>query len=232
MIASQDSQASDGDEWQVAFTPYLWIAGSSGDIGIPRGEEVEIDKSFTDTLSNLKFAFMGALDVKYQRFVALADVMYLSVGAEAEGIRDPQFFEGEIDSSVFLGTAAVGYRVVDQGPLFVDLVAGARVVSLDAKVQLTGPLMTREREASETAISPLVGGRVRFPLAENWGVAVYGDVSTGAVKWQMVGTVQWDISRHWRLAAGYRHLQIDHDKDDFSFDIGLSGPIVGVSYRF
>lgn len=232
LVSAQDPNA-DADKWNVSFTPYVWIAGTSGDIGIPRGEsEVEIDRSFADTLGNLKFAFMGALDVEYDRFVALADVMYLSVGAKAEGIKDPQFFEGKIDSSVFVGTLAGGYRVVDQGPLFVDIVAGARLVSLDVDLELEGPLTTREADESKSSIAPLIGGRVRVPLGRDFGVALYGDVGTGTVEWQMIGTVQWDISRHWRLAAGYRHMAIDYDKNDLHFDVALSGPIVGVSYRF
>lgn len=229
-LAAQD--APDGKEWEVAFTPYLWIAGIDGDIGIPRGEEVEIDKSFSDTLSDLKFAFMGALDVKHGRIVALVDVMYLSVGADVEGSLEPQFFEGEVDSSVFVSTAAVGYRVVDQGPMFVDLVAGARIVSLKADVELTGPLTTRERDESKSNVAALVGGRVRVPFGKNWGAALYGDVGTGGVRWQMLGTLQWDISDHWRLLGGYRHMAIKHDKERFNFDISLSGPIFGVSYRF
>ncbi len=230
-VAAQNDRP-DAGEWEVSFTPYLWLAGIKGDIGIPRGEEVEIDKSFTDTLSDLKFAFMGALDVKHGRVVALVDVIYLNVGSDVEGIRDPQFFEGQVDSSVFVSTAALGYRVVDKGPMFVDLLAGARFVSLKADVELTGPLTTRERDASKSNVAALVGGRVRVPLAKNLGAALYGDVGTGSVKWQLLGTVQWDISRHWRLAAGYRHMSIDHDKENFSLDMSLSGPIVGVSYRF
>lgn len=234
-MAAQDA-AANGDDWNVTFTPYVWIAGTKGDIGIPRGEnEVEIDRDFADTLSNLKFAFMGALDVEYHRFVAIADVMYLSVGAEAEGIRDPQFFEGKVDSSVFVGTLAVGYRVVDQGPLFVDVFAGGRLVSLKVDIELEGPLTTREVDESRSRIAPMFGGRVRVPLGEDFGLALYGDVGgfkSSDVKWQLIGTVQWDISRHWRLAAGYRHMQIHHDTRRADFDVALSGPIVGVSYRF
>lgn len=234
-IAAQDSDDPTTKNWEVAFTPYLWVAGVNGDIGVPRGESVEIDKSFSDTLSDLKFAFLGALDVRRGRFVGLTDVIYLSVGAEAEGIRDPQFLEGEIDSSVFMGTGAVGYRVVDKGPLFVDVFAGGRVVKLKARVELEGPLQTREREASATNVAPLVGARVRVPLGAKWGLALYSDGSftkSSIVKWQAIGTVQHELSRHWRLVAGYRYMSIDHSKRNLDFDVSLSGPIVGVTYRF
>ena len=50
--------------------------------------------------------------------------------------------------------------------------------------------------------------------------------------WQLMGTVQYDISDHWRLAAGYRHVSVDFDKNNFHADLALSGPIFGASYRF
>ena len=230
--AAQDPAGAESNDWDVSFTPYLWVAGTKGDIGVPRGDGAEIDRSFADLMGNLKFAFMGALDVRHGRLVAITDVMYLSVGAKAEGIREPQFVEGKLDTSVFLGTGAVGYRVVDKGPMFVDLFVGGRYSSLKADVELTGPLQTRRRKGSASNVSALAGGRVRVPLGENWGLALYSDVGSGDVKWQALATVQHDFSRHWRVAAGYRHMSINHSKNDFEFDVALSGPIVGVTYKF
>jgi opacity protein-like surface antigen len=233
---AQPESADEQGDWTVSFTPYIWAAGTNGDIGIPRGDSVEIDKSFFDTLSNLEFAFMGAFDIRYRRFVALGDIIYLSAKAEAEGIREPQFFEGEVDSSVFMGMAALGYRVVDNGPQFVDIFAGGRVVSLDVEVELEGPLQTRRREASSTNWSPLIGARAHFPLSEDWAIGVYGDfggiLDSSDVKWQLFGSVQYNISRHWRLVGGYRYLSINHDTERLDFDIGMSGPLIGVTYTF
>ena len=31
---------------------------------------------------------------------------------------------------------------------------------------------------------------------------------------------------------GYRHLALHHDENDMEFDVALSGPIIGVSYKF
>lgn len=233
-LSSEPAQDESGD-WNVAFTPYLWVAGISGDIGLPRGDEVEVDKSFADILGDLKFAFMGALDVEHDRFVFLGDVIYLSLGVDVESIQAPGFIEGKVDSKTLVSTAAIGYRVVDNGPMFVDLFAGGRLVSLDIETELTGPLQTRQRDASNTTIAPLFGGRVRVPLGDKWGLLLYGDAGGFAasdVKWQLVGTVQRDLGRHWRLVAGYRHMQLHHDKDELEFDVALSGPIIGFSYRF
>lgn len=221
---------------EVVFTPYLWVAGTSGDIGIPKGDgEVEIDKSFTDILGNLKFAFMGALDVRHDRFVVLSDIMYLSVGADVESVNHPDFVTGEVDASVFVGTLAAGYRVVDRGPMFLDVFAGVRLLSLDVELELEGPLTTRNAERSPSQLSPLLGARARFPLGKNFGLVLYGDAGgfvSSDIKWQFAATAQWDVSHNWRIIGGYRYLSINRDTDDFKFDVSLSGPVLGVSYRF
>jgi opacity protein-like surface antigen len=227
--------AAAADKVEVAFTPYLWVAGTKGSVALPRGDgEAEIDKSFADTLSNLKFAFMGTLDIKYKRFVVLGDVMYLSVGAKAKSIRDPNFFEGHVDSSTFVSTIEGGYRVVDQGPLFFDLVGGARISSLHAKVKLEGPLTTRERSATVSQVTPILGARLQLPVAKNTSLGVYGDVgvSNSDVKWQVFGSVHQKLSTHWSLLAGYRYMKINHSTQRFDFDMSLSGPLIGATYRF
>ncbi|HXG80242.1 MAG TPA: hypothetical protein VNJ05_00410 [Sphingomicrobium sp.] len=237
VAATAEDEATPADDWNVSFTPYLWVAGTSGDIAIPRtgGDGVEIDKSFSDVLGNLKFAFMGALDVEHKRVVLIGDLMYLSVGAKTEETSDPTILEGKVDAKTLLATSAVGYRVVDKGPMFVDLFVGARLMSLDVEMELEGPLTTRTREADKSHISPLFGGRVRFPLGEKWGLALYADAGgfkSTDVKWQLVGSVQRDLGKHWRLMAGYRHMQLHHESDEIDFDVALSGPFLGFTYRF
>ena len=233
--ATSEDTSSDG--WNVSFTPYLWVAGTSGEIGVPQdGEEIEIDKSFADVLGSLKFAFMGALDVNRDRFVMISDLMYLSVSAKAESIRDPAFLSGKVDASVLLASAAAGYRLVDKGPLFLDVFLGGRVFALDVDLKLSGPQNTYSASKSPTNVSPFIGSRVRLPVGEKWALGLYGDVgglvNDTDVKWQLLGTVQYDISSHWRMVAGYRYMSVHHKKRDLDFDVNLSGPILGFTYKF
>jgi opacity protein-like surface antigen len=220
--------------WQFAVTPYLWAPMISAEIDPVQDGSVDMDTSFTDILSNLKFAFMGAFDVRHERFVMLGDIIFLHVGSEADG--PAGFVETDVDLATFIGTAAAGYRVVDEGPLFVDLFAGGRLTSIDAEIELAGPLQSVEEDRSKTSLAPVVGARFRAPLGERWGLAAYGDLGgfglTSDLTWQLMGTVQYDISNHWRVAAGYRHVAAKIDKGDTDIKLTLSGPIIGFSYRF
>lgn len=128
------------DSWEVEITPYFWLAGMKGDLDVPRGSgSVDFDDSYSDVLGKLKFVFMGAVDVRKGRFVAMADTIYLNLSADVKGIKDPQFFTGQVDSKLFFSTLSGGYRIVDKGPFYVDLVAGIRYISIDNKVRLEAP---------------------------------------------------------------------------------------------
>lgn len=222
--------------WEVSLTPYLWMSGMKLDVETPQGESIEVDDSFLDILGDLKFTFMGAMELKHGRFVSVQDVILLSMGSSADGHIGPIPIEAEVDERLFSTTHLVGYRVVDEGPMFVDLFAGARFTSIKVEVDLDLPLQTVERDSKKSQIGPVIASRVRFPLNDRWGVAVYGDLGgfgIGAdLSWQLLGTIQYEISDRWRLAAGWRHFNARQDKNDFDIEISLDGPILGVSYRF
>jgi hypothetical protein len=234
-LAVDDPAVAEGSkDWEVAFTPYLWLAGIKGDIAIPRNDsEAEVDRSFGDILGDLKFALMGTLDVRYRRFIVHTDLIYMNLGADIKRPDSLIFTEGEVDYKQTVATGAIGYRVVDQGPMFVDLYAGARLVSLDVDLLLEGPLQTRETNASPSNVSPLIGGKGRFPLSDRWALALQGDIGFDSdVKWQLAGSVQYQLGDHWRAGVGYRHLQLHHDADESEFDIAFSGPLVAFTYIF
>lgn len=232
--AAQDSSVEESSGWQFAVTPYIWASGISADINIGDVGSVEMDTGFTEILSNLKFTFMGAFEARKGRFVMLTDIIYLHVGSEEDG--PAGFVEADVDLKTFLGTAMAGYRVVDEGPMFLDLFAGGRLTSMDVGLDLTGPQQSAEQDESKTAISPVVGTRFRAPLGERWGVGIYGDLAgfgiTSDLTWQLFGTIQYDISDRWRVGAGYRHVAVDFDPKAIDIDMRMSGPIIGFSYRF
>lgn len=223
-------------DWQVASVTYLWFSGIHGDVEIPRGEnEVEVDQSFIDLLADLEFGFMGALDVRYKRFVAIGDIIYTRLGVKAEPKNNLDFATAKVTTKMFIGTLVGGFRIVDQGPLYVDLLAGGRLGAIDVNLELEGPFQTRERDVSRSRLSPLLGARAHVPLGKRWGLGLYTDfalTSSAAVRWQAVGTVQHDISSRWRAALGWRHMHIRHDGERADINLNMTGPFLGFIYRF
>lgn len=228
--------AEQESDWQVSSITYLWFSGVHGDVEIPGGEnEVEVDQSFIDLLSDLEFGFMGALDVRHKRFVAIGDILFTRLGTKAEPRNNLDFLTAKVTTKMFIGTLVGGYRIVDQGPLFIDILAGGRLGAVDVKLELDGPLQTRERDADRSNVSPLVGARIHIPLGPRWGLGLYSDVAltkSAVVRWHAVGTVQYEISRRWRAALGWRHMDIHHDSQRADIDLNMTGPFLGFIYGF
>jgi opacity protein-like surface antigen len=235
-LAAAQTTGSGGSGWEFAITPYLWASGAKAKIETPQGENIKVDESFIDILDDLKFAMMGAFEAKHGRFVMVHDLMFLSLGSSADGNIGPIPIEADVDEKLLTTTHLFGYRVVDNGPMFVDVFAGGRLTSIKVDVDINLPLVSIERDSKKTEFGPVIASRVRFPFSDKWGVGIYGDVGgfgVGAdISWQLLGTVQYDISDRWRLSAGWRHFYAKQTKNDFDVHIKLDGPILGVTYRF
>lgn len=224
------------DGWEVMVVPYLWASGMKADISTPQGEGVDIDQSFTEILSDIKFTFMGALQARRGRFVTVQDLIFLSMESKDEGDIGPGLVEAEVDMRVITTTHLAGYRVVDKGPLFLDLMGGARIISIKADLDLSGPLQTVERDSSATKVGPVIASRFRVPFSEKWGLELYGDLGgfgvTSDLSWQLLGTIQYEVSDHWLLGGGWRHFSAEQDKNGFKIDMTMSGPFLAFGYRF
>jgi hypothetical protein len=227
-----------GNGWQFKASPYLWMSSLKGDMGV--SEEVEpvaVDLSFGDILGALKFALMGTFDARNGRFVATADMLYLSMGTSKDiDIREQDFVDVELKSKTFISTFLVGYRAVDQGQLSLDLLGGGRATSMKTSLDLAGPQRSFAGSKTETWLDPVVAVRFQAPLGDRWAVTTYGDIGGFGVgsemSWQLQAMVEYQLSNRWSLTAGWRHLDIDYHHNGFVFDAAMDGPILGAVYRF
>lgn len=237
-VVASSAAASEGSTsgWEFAFTPYLWASAMKVDVETPQGEDIKVDESFTDILDILKFAFMGAFEVKHGRFVSVQDLMFIHTNSSADGHIGPIPLEADADMKMLSTTHLFGYRVLDDGPMFVDLFAGGRITTIKVALDISGPQQTFERDAKKTQFGPVIASRFRAPLGGKWGAAIYGDIGgfgVGAdLSWQLLGTVQYDLSDRWRLAAGWRHFSAKQSNKGFDVHMRLDGPILGAVYRF
>jgi hypothetical protein len=69
------------DRWKFKAAIYLWGAGIDGTTR--RGNEFDV--SFSDIISNLDLAFMGAFEARKSKWSLVADVVYLDVSADKAG---------------------------------------------------------------------------------------------------------------------------------------------------
>lgn len=230
---------ADDKKWHFALIGYVWAAGAHG-LSSPRDPlpPVKLDLSFGDVMKAFKFAFMGAAEARKDRLVFLGDLMWVHLG-EDKGltVRGHDFADVSIDSKTTAITALAGYRVVDKGPVTIDLLAGARLNGNKQAFDYTGPLNNVSASLSKTWVDPIIATRIQAPLGNRVSASLYGDIGGFGIgsdlTWQAAGTVNYRINRNMWLGAGWRYFKINYDTSSgFLYDVAQSGPIFVLRTEF
>lgn len=122
----------------------------------------------------------------------------------------------------------------------VDGYVGGRYTYLSMKID---PDDLPSRESDFDWIDPIVGLRVVLPFAENWELAIWGDVGGFGVSsdltWSATGVIGYRFELFGAQAGaygGYRAIGWDYEDgsgaDKIVWDVTLHGPILGLSLFF
>jgi len=236
---SQAQPALQVSDIEYRITPFFWAAGLNGEIGTRRNlPSVDVDIKFKDILHHLDFAAMLAGEYRNGRWGLLADFTYVVVsvdGARNVTPRTPGFTSATLKSGTFNATVTGFYRFYYGSSFTADALFGARIWSVSSDVDLLlGGLLPISTGSDRTWVDPVVGIRFHAGLGNGFGLSAYGDIGAGSSKlsWQLRGTLDYTFNANWSAHIGYRYLAVDYKRGGYVFDISMSGPIVGVSYRF
>jgi hypothetical protein len=222
-------------------TPYVLITGLHGDIGVtPAIPPVHVSLTPGDVISSLKFGVMGAVQARYDRFVAISDNIFSNNGFSKHiTLRDADFVSASVGSKMFISTDMVGYRFYDpaeHGGVAIDALAGARFDNIDDSLDLVGPRRVFNGGRSQFWVDPLIGARAMAPIRGRWSWSLYGDVGGfdvgSRLTGEVFGSLKYALDRHWSAIAGWRYLYTDYSHEGFVFRTTLNGPLLGASYKF
>ena len=245
----------DGADWAFQATGYLWATGLNGNISpFRRAPTLHVEKSFSDVMEDLNFG--GFLNIwgRYDRFVLSGDLMYVdTTDSKAVGplpaLQIPGLptlpagaaIDANVDTQEFMATLQAGYRIVDADGFSLDALAGARFwhisneVAVTASHPLIGSISATHKE-SFGWVDPVIGARAFFGLTDK--LSVQGQVDIGGfgagsdLTWSALATVNYIFTDTLSVSAGYKVLDVDYSDDGYVFDSRLSGPVVGLTYRF
>lgn len=223
----------------IRLTTYLWAASMSGDVGVRGLPPAEIDVDFDEIFKSIDWfppPVMLAAEVRYDRVGFLSDFIYLGLDADGAS-RGATALTADATLKTMIWTFGGSYRVLQESPVTLDLLAGARLWMLDVDLALTGPVIgTRQGGGSEAWVDPIVGIATQINLGGGFGFKAEGDVGgfgIGAdLDWQVLGALQYQLNESISLEAGYRYLSVDYDNGGFLYDVAMQGPIIGGSIRF
>lgn len=188
----------------------------------------------------LEMAFMGALEFRHNEWSLLTDVIYLDLRDSKTsqiGLPGGGSFSTGIDLELRGWQLGIygGYRLFRTEHAQLDLLAGARYLSLDADARLTasGPLPDRNLHRSASIWDGVIGVRGVVDLGNHWFLPYHVDAGAGdsELTWQAMVGVGYDLG--WGdVTMTYRHLEWDQDDDELIQGLSFSGPGVSVNYRF
>lgn len=226
--------AQSGGDWSFQITPYVWATGLGGDLTIgPR--RIRIDRSFSDVLRDLDAAAFVTGFARRDRLVLLGDLSWSSssrAGLLPPPLPGPLPAEGRLRQTSL--TLAAGYRVADTPGATVDLLAGLRHWRVEASARV--PALGFAASRSTNFTDPILAARIRADIAPGWSTLVYADVGGFGVgsdlTLQVVATVTYQLSEQISVSGGYRHLHVDYHRGGARVDMDMSGPLLGVTWRF
>ncbi|RAL97705.1 hypothetical protein [Agrobacterium sp. MS2] len=245
----------DGADWAFQATGYLWATGLNGNISpFRRAPRLHVEKSFSDVMEDLNFG--GFLNVwgRYDRFVLSGDIMYVdTTDSKAAGplpaLQIPGLpilpagaaIDADVDTQEFMATLQAGYRIIDADGFSLDALAGARFWHISNEVAVTAshPLIgsvSATHQESFGWVDPVIGARAFFNLTDK--LSVQGQFDIGGFgagsdfTWSALATVNYIFTDTLFVSAGYKVLDVDYSDDGYVFDSRLSGPVVGLTYRF
>ncbi len=222
--------------WSLQVTPYIWASGLDAKIRpAARVPTLHVSESFGDVLEDLDIGFfLNSIAVR-DRMVLMGDLSY--VASSREGSFDGTPFAGRGEVTQLTLGAAAGYRVVQESRFTLDIMAGLRAWQVDAKANVTAAGAPFASAASDLGwVDPLLVFRARAILSPRWSMLVIGDVggfgvgSEGTA--QATAVVNWQVSDHAFVSAGYRWITADYKDGARRLDLTLAGPVLGLTWRF
>ncbi len=250
----QEHAPAEHQHWALQVTPYIWAARLDGHISpFQRGPTIRVEKSFSDVMDNLNVGGFINIWGRHERLVFSGDIMYVDT-TDIHGVGPlPAFsipgvgvippggnIDAKVDTKQFTATLMGGYRVIDAPQFSLDALAGARLWHISNKIKLTGSRGDLSGSASYDEsfgwVDPLVGLRAFIPITENLSVQGQADIGGfGAgsdFTWSTLITVNYAFRDSLSASVGYKLLDVDYDYNGHVYDTRLSGPALGMTYRF
>lgn len=246
LLDAQPDTAGNDKNWAFQVTPYLWAAGINGDISpFRRGPTIGIDKSFSDIMDDLNFGTFVNVWGRYDRFVFSGDLMYVDTTDEKTSGPLPTLppplppiasINASVDTKEFMSTLQAGYRVYDSPSFTLDALGGVRFWHISNRVTVEAAGLTGSYKESFGWADPVIGARAFLRLTDKLSVQAQADIggfgAGSKSTWQVLATANYIITDSLSVSAGYKVLDVNYRSGGHVFDSQLSGPVLGMTWRF
>ena len=234
----QQSELRPG-EWNYSLTPYLWMSGINGTIGI-RDLEANVNADFGDLFQHFDGGFQLHYEATKDDWGYYVDPTYLKLSADGT---TPRGEDAGLDFKEWLVEVAGVHRVAQTCDSNTGRTSstyflfGGRFWSLTSDLDIGGQ---DSKSGTQTWIDPFFGGRYTWSLSDLWTGAFRADIGGFGVG----SSFTWNTSLYFGLKTaekgslwvGYRAMNVNRKSgsgdDFFKWDMTYSGPVLGYEFRF
>jgi hypothetical protein len=241
--------------WTYTGSVNVFLPTMSGSTTFPESgggsdASVDVDK----ILENLHFTFMGSLEARKGDWGLYTDVVYIDLGAGKSGTRSLNLggvelpagvaADAHLDLTGWSWTVGGSYRVISTPDYTFDLVAGARLLDIDQKLDwtLTGnlgsvplPDHSGSRETRVKNWDAVLGvkGRFVFGAERRWFVPYYLDVGAGDSERTVQAMTGLGYSFGWGDVVGsWRYLDYEMKPAKGIQSLNFNGPMISAVFHW
>ena len=226
------SPASYTEGLHVNFTPYLWLSGTHGSVGV-QGREASIHARFSDVLDYLNLGFMATTEVRLNRVIIPVDFMWIKLTDKKAVTVDQGTSTAKAEFKQTILTPGVGYRLIDGEKLKADGLVGIRYWHLNSSLTLQ-PSQVGSISSTANWVDVLGGGRIEAILTPKLSIQVFGTAGGGGANsdYGVGGLMGMRVAKKWTLLAGYRYMSVNYrPSSTFVYDIAMSGIVIGATWN-
>jgi opacity protein-like surface antigen len=218
--------------WRVGTSLYGWFTRLDGDFTY-QGTTAPVDIPFNKVFDDLKFTFMGLVEVGKGKWSFMADIFYAKLEPSTSNPRGT--FDSQIEQ--FIGNFAVFYRVIENPTTRLDAYAGARVNWMETDVDIRfNDNTTLSESADKTWVDPIIGVRFHQDLTDKFFIRALADIGgfgvSSDITWQGMAALGYRVTDNASVALGYRGVGIDYTSGTTTYDIISHGLLLGLEYKF
>lgn len=233
------------DGFRYELTPYLWFTGLSGVLDYKNTPVADTHVGDNKILSNLAVGGMLDGEVHYGRLGLMGNGIYakLSNGSSKSYLRDNALtVDSRSDAWMGIYTVAGTYTAYVDKSVYLDVIAGARFLNLNTKIQLDASVANSPYTGASTLYSSVsstdaiagVKGRVR--IADSlFYVPFYVDAGGGSSTAKFTTQETLGVGYAFEYAdvsVVYNNLYYSMSNNNKSSYVNMGGPMVAATFRF
>ena len=232
--------STNNNDWQFKFQTYGYLPTIEATLSTD--DEIKLDVS--DIFDYLDMTFLGVFQARRGKWAFVSDAAYLKISDDNTGnttvpigpVNVPTQVGIDFELESWVVNLAGAYRVYQADTFDVQVLAGARYLTMDVDAKLDISLIPGEKviDASDDVWDAIVGLRGLADLSDKWWLVYRFDIGAGGsdLTWNAVAQVgrKYDWGS---LVAGYRYVHYDFDSDfKLLKDLDVYGPVIGAAWEF